>query len=88
MNIDRRNVFTKYMSYGGVDIGPKMFEGNDQRDLMDMDSEDILTAAAQASVPENRVGWDVDFEAVAKGFLYVQSPTLPFFPPFVHVLLS
>ncbi|EDN02996.1 predicted protein [Histoplasma mississippiense (nom. inval.)] len=69
MNIDRRNVFTKYMSYGGVDIGPKMFEGNDQRDLMDMDSEDILTAAAQASVPENRVGWDVDFEAVAKGFL-------------------
>ncbi|EEH06616.1 conserved hypothetical protein [Histoplasma capsulatum G186AR] len=69
MNIDRRNVFTKYMSYGGVDVGPKMFEGNDQRDLMDMDSEDILTAAAQASVPENRVGWDVDFEAVAKGFL-------------------
>ncbi|KKZ63506.1 hypothetical protein EMCG_02184 [[Emmonsia] crescens] len=69
MNPDRRNVFTKYMTYGGVDVGPKMFEGNDQRDLIDKDSEGILTATAQASVPENRVGWDVDFEAVAKGFL-------------------
>ncbi|PGH01779.1 hypothetical protein AJ79_07827 [Helicocarpus griseus UAMH5409] len=69
MNSDRRNVFIKYMSYGGVDVGPKMFEGNDVRDLMDKDAEDILTATAQASVPENRVGWDVDFEMVAKGFL-------------------
>ncbi|EGE81665.2 hypothetical protein, variant [Blastomyces dermatitidis ER-3] len=76
MDSDRRSVFTKYMSYGGVDVGPKMFEGNDQRDLMDKDAEDILTATAQASVPENRVGWAVDFEAVAKGFL---SSVLPLY---------
>ncbi|KLJ11347.1 hypothetical protein EMPG_13384 [Blastomyces silverae] len=76
MDADRRNVFMKYMSYGGVDVGPKMFEGNDPRDLMDKDAEDILTATAQASVPENRVGWAVDFEAVAKGFL---SSVLPLY---------
>ncbi|EEH49445.2 uncharacterized protein PADG_05524 [Paracoccidioides brasiliensis Pb18] len=66
---DRRNIFTKFLSYGGVDVGPKMFEGNDPHDLMDKDAEDILTATAQSSVPANRVDWDVDFEAVAKGFL-------------------
>ncbi|OAX78554.1 hypothetical protein ACJ72_07136 [Emergomyces africanus] len=58
MNEDRRNVFTKYMSFGGVDVGPKMFEGNDQRDFKDKDAEDILHTTAQSTVPENRVGWD------------------------------
>ncbi|OJD22885.1 hypothetical protein ACJ73_05763 [Blastomyces percursus] len=76
MDSDRRSVFIKYMSYGGVDVGPKMFEGNDQRDLRDKDAEEILTARAQASVPENRVGWVVDFDAVAKGFL---SSVLPLY---------
>ncbi|PGH04618.1 hypothetical protein GX51_03451 [Blastomyces parvus] len=76
MDSDRRNVFMKYMSYGGVDVGPKMFGGNDQHDLRDKNAEDILIATAQASVPENRVGWAVDFEAVAKGFL---SSVLPLY---------
>ncbi|OJD15284.1 hypothetical protein AJ78_04433 [Emergomyces pasteurianus Ep9510] len=83
MNDNRRNVFTKYMSFGGVDVGPKMFEGNDPRDLMDKDSEDILNATAQATVPENRVGWDVGFETVAKGFLHVYTHLSSVLPQYI-----
>jgi hypothetical protein len=63
------HVFTKYMSYGGVSVGPKMFGGVDQRDLENMDAGEIMTARAQASITEDRSEWIVDFEAVAKGFL-------------------
>lgn len=76
------HIFAKYMSYGGVKVGPKMFGGNDQRDLQDMDAEDILTATAQSNIPEDRQDWVVDFELVAKGFLCViplnKSPLLLF----------
>ena len=69
MDNNRKTVFTKYLSYGGVDVGPKMFEGNDQRSFENMDADDIITATAETSIPEDRADWDVDFELVAKGFL-------------------
>ncbi|KAL1953876.1 hypothetical protein VTO42DRAFT_2062 [Malbranchea cinnamomea] len=70
LNDNRRHVFTKYLSYGGVKVGPKMFGGNDPRDLKDMEGEDIVTATAESNIPEDRSNWLVDFELVAKGFLY------------------
>lgn len=59
------------MAFGGVDVGPKMFEGNDQRDLQSMDAEAIATATASSNIPQDREKWNVDFETVAKGFLCV-----------------
>ncbi|PGH26951.1 hypothetical protein AJ80_01335 [Polytolypa hystricis UAMH7299] len=76
LNPERRNVFTKYMSYGGVDVGPKMFGGSDPRDLKDMDAEEIRVATAHASIPKDRSEWIIDFEAVAKGFF---SSVVPWF---------
>lgn len=70
MNSERRDVFLKYLSYGGIKVSPKMFGGNDQKDLQKLDSEEIVTATAITNIPEDRAGWDVDFETVAKGFLY------------------
>lgn len=70
MNSERRDVFLKYLSYGGIKVGPKMFEGNDQKDLQKLDSEGIITATACTNIPDDREGWDIDFEAVVKGFLY------------------
>ncbi|KAF3483132.1 argonaute-binding protein [Arthroderma uncinatum] len=69
MDSERRHIFTKYMAFGGVDVGPKMFEGNDQRDLEAMDAEDILTATATSNIPQDRENWTIDFETVAKGYL-------------------
>ncbi|KAK2882657.1 hypothetical protein FQN49_000131 [Arthroderma sp. PD_2] len=76
MDSDRRHIFTKYMAFGGVDVGPKMFEGNDQRGLEAMDAEDILTATATSNIPQDRENWNVDFETVAKGFLSSVFPQL------------
>ncbi|EEP80355.1 predicted protein [Uncinocarpus reesii 1704] len=73
MNSERRDVFLKYLSYGGVKVDQKMFEGNDEKDLKRLDSEEIITATAQTNIPEDRADWDVDFETVAKGFLYAIS---------------
>lgn len=70
------------MQYGGVDTKTKMFGGLDQKDLKDLDSEDILQARATSSIPEDRQFWKVDFEEVAKGFLYVLIPSTPLFHMF------
>ena len=74
-------MFTKYMSYGGVDMGPKMFQGNDQRDLQDMKAEDAITATAQSAIPVGRSDWIIDFELVAKGYLYVPRNPFPLHTP-------
>ena len=89
MDSDRRNIFTKYMSYGGVDMGPKMFQGNDQRGLQDMEAEDILTATAQSVIPTDRSHWIIDFELVAKGYLYVPlNPSPSHTPQPLYILVS
>ncbi|KZZ89503.1 Argonaute complex, subunit Arb1 [Ascosphaera apis ARSEF 7405] len=69
MDNDRLHIFKSWMQYGGVDTKTKMFGGLDQKDLKDLDSEDILQARATSSIPEDRQFWKVDFEEVAKGFL-------------------
>ena len=69
MDPERRNVFMKYMSFGGVNVGPKMFGGVDQRDMECMDAGEIMTARAQATIVGDRADWIVGFEAVAKVFL-------------------
>jgi hypothetical protein len=66
---DRREVFLKYLQYGGVDISPKMFTGTDQRDLKEMDSEEILMARAQTSIAQEQSNLQIDFNAVVKGYL-------------------
>jgi hypothetical protein len=66
---DRREVFLKYLQYGGVDISPKMFTGTDQRDLKEMDSEEILMARAQTSIAQEQLNLQIDFNAVVKGYL-------------------
>ncbi|RHZ46725.1 uncharacterized protein CDV56_102128 [Aspergillus thermomutatus] len=66
---DRREIFLKYLQYGGVDISPKMFTGTDQRDLKEMDSEQILLARAQTSIAQEQSNLLIDFDAVVKGYL-------------------
>ncbi|KAF7116867.1 hypothetical protein CNMCM5793_005448 [Aspergillus hiratsukae] len=65
----RREIFLKYLQYGGVDISPNMFTGTDQRDLKEMDSEQILLARAQTSIAQERSNLQIDFNAVVKGYL-------------------
>ncbi|KAI5294332.1 hypothetical protein KEM52_004238 [Ascosphaera acerosa] len=74
MDNERTHVFSSWMSYGGVDMSAKMFGGLDQKDLKELDADEIIQARATSVIPENRQGWEVDFEKVAKGFLSTHVP--------------
>ncbi|KAI4733837.1 hypothetical protein E4T50_15608 [Aureobasidium sp. EXF-12298] len=65
-------VFNKFMTYGGIECGPKMFGGSDNRDLAEMDAAEIAAVTATHFVSEDVLytdRWEVDFAGVAKGFL-------------------
>ncbi|PLB47241.1 hypothetical protein P170DRAFT_363673 [Aspergillus steynii IBT 23096] len=66
---DRRHIFMKYLTYGGVEVGPKMFAGVDEQDMKEMDNEQILIARAQTSINHEKLNLLVDFDAVVKGYL-------------------
>lgn len=68
---ERCNIFLKYLNYGGIDIKQNQFGGVNEKDLKFMDNDQILDARAPSRIPEDREGWDIDFERVVKGFLYV-----------------
>lgn len=65
----RWEIFLKYLVYGGVDVGPKMFSGSDARELEQMDTEQILVTRGQTSISQERSNLEVDFNAVVKGYL-------------------
>jgi hypothetical protein len=65
-------IFNKFMLYGGVDSGPRMFGGLNQQDMKQMDSEEIARAKATHHVPCDRGDekkWEVDFLGVGEAFL-------------------
>ena len=77
----RRDLFDKYLSLGGIDTGPKMFSGGlDPKTIDGMNAQEIATMTATDYVGRDKSGagmlgqkseWVVDFEGVAKGYLYV-----------------
>lgn len=83
MNPTTRDVFYKYLAYGGLDVGPNMFQGVSTRDAESMDKDTLTRAMAQSSLSNDfrDIGkessqWVVDFEGVMKGFL---SRRVPYF---------
>ena len=77
MNSDRKNLFDKYLIYGGVIAGQKMFGGGlDQQTLETSNAAEIAALTATSFVGEDKEGagelgskYVVDFDGVAKGFL-------------------
>ncbi|KAI9842180.1 MAG: hypothetical protein M1838_003247, partial [Thelocarpon superellum] len=73
---EQRNIFDKYLSLGGIDVGPKMFNGGlDPKELDEADVEQIRAITATDSVGGNKAragsdgsDWIVDFEGIAKCF--------------------
>ncbi|KAE8307262.1 Argonaute complex, subunit Arb1 [Aspergillus transmontanensis] len=59
----------RYLAYGGVDVGPKMFTGVDKQELQQLDSEQALIAKGQASIHQECTKLTVDFNTVVKGYL-------------------
>lgn len=67
---ERGQVFMKYLSYGGVSVTQKMFAGVDDREMQNMDGEQVMMHRAQTSIEDERSELPVDFDAVVKGYLY------------------
>lgn len=69
-------IFTKFLKYGGIDCSPKQFSGGlDANDLQEKDAAQIAAMTAIHRVADDIITrgdkWEVDFEGVARGFLYV-----------------
>ena len=77
---NRKNVFDKYLAYGGVNCGQKMFSGGlDQATLADHNAQEIASMTATHFVPVDREDPDVyvvDFERCTKAFFSSRMPLL------------
>ena len=76
MTSEQRDIFYKYLAYGGIDVGPNMFQGLSASERKQMEREDLITALAQTSISDDKwnIGsedsiWVVDFKGVMQGFL-------------------
>ena len=75
---DRKDVFDKYLAYGGINCGQKMFSGGlDQATLSDHTAQEIASMTATHFVPLDREDpelYAVDFERCAKAFFSTRMP--------------
>lgn len=78
---ERRDILFKYLSYGGVECGPNMFQGG--QDLSNMDKSTIANILTNASIADEKrdLGTEtslyaVDFQGCMKGFLSRHAPQL------------
>jgi hypothetical protein len=65
-------VFNKLMCYGGIESGPRMYQGLSKTEMKEMDAEEIARALAVHNVPWDRADekqWVVDFLGVGSAFL-------------------
>ena len=73
MDSDRKNLFDKYLKFGGIESGPKMFSGGlDAETMADHTAAEIAVLKANHTVPlEREEDSTVDFEFCLKAFLCV-----------------
>ena len=71
LDSDRKNMFDKYLTFGGIEGGPKMFSGGlDADTVANSTAAEIAALTAAHSVPlERNDDSTVDFEQCLKGFL-------------------
>ncbi|KAI4132951.1 MAG: hypothetical protein LQ338_000418 [Usnochroma carphineum] len=79
MDSPRKDVFDKYLSFGGISAGPKQFAGGlDAKDMSDMDAAEIALMKATHFVDADKWGsegaYEVDFETCAKAFFSSRVP--------------
>lgn len=69
LTTERMQVFARYLVYGGVEVGPKTFGGVTERELQEMDKENVYHARSQTDIGIDKLKLSIDFDLVVKGFL-------------------
>jgi hypothetical protein len=66
------HVFNKLMRHGGIESGPRMYQGVSKQEMAEMGAEEISRSLATHNVPWNRADekhWIIDFDGLTKAFL-------------------
>lgn len=73
---ERRDIFYKWLAYGGVHVSPNMFQSKDSLDTSNMTKAQLVVAMSQVSIGTDKYNTDspdalyaVDFLGCMKGFL-------------------
>jgi hypothetical protein len=69
MENDRRAIFFKYLQYGGVDASQNYGTGVSPKELKQMSNDEARQARSQTMIQRDQEELEVNFEAVARGFL-------------------
>ena len=75
----RKDLFDKYLAYGGIEAGPKMFGGLAPKDMSTMNAAEIAAQRARHFVNPDKDNYEkfvVDFEACAAAFLSSRLPVI------------
>ncbi|KAJ5893588.1 hypothetical protein N7495_005279 [Penicillium taxi] len=64
----RRNIFMKYLQYGGITVSQNYGTGIGTRELREMKDEDAARARSQTMIELSRGNLDVDFDLALKGY--------------------
>ena len=91
---ERRDIFYKYLAYGGVDISPNMFQSTADIDQTGMDKDDLAMLLSKVSIGSEKYDlhspnalYTVDFLGCMQAFLSRRSGTLYGFDTYENVLL-
>ncbi|KAJ5246287.1 hypothetical protein N7468_001270 [Penicillium chermesinum] len=69
MEPERRNIFHKYLSYGGIATGHNYGGGLSNQDMKTLTEEEAMRARTQLGIHKEREGMEINFNKVARGFL-------------------
>ena len=76
MSSERRDIFYKYLAYGGVDISPNMFQSTTDLDQSSMSKDELAMAMSKVSIGSDKYDlqspqalYAVDFLACMQAFL-------------------
>ena len=89
---ERRDIFYKYLAYGGVNISPNMFQTAADIDKTGMDKDDLAMAMSKVSIGSDKYDlssdkalYTVDFLGCARAFLSRHAATLYGFETYEQV---
>ncbi|KAJ5165784.1 hypothetical protein N7492_006080 [Penicillium capsulatum] len=69
MESERRNIFHKFLQYGGITVGPNFGTGATPRELREMGHKQAMRVRSQTEISKDRDGLEISFTKVARAFL-------------------
>ena len=94
MSSERRDIFYKYLAYGGVDISPNMFQSTADLDQSSMSKDELAMAMSKVSIGSDKYDlqspqalYAVDFLACMQAFLSRHAAALYGFETYDQVAL-